>query len=235
MAVRTHLSWPWKALLGLLLAGVIGGMWWWGFDFGQLLGGFNRDAIEREMTTLRTQAATAEQEAATLRAHSTQLESDLAMMRGLQGTMTRQMGELQQENAAMKEEISFLQTFFEGSAKPGLALQRLAVTVNGGDVARYSLLVVRGGNPRGDFEGHVTLVAELSPVASGPETGPGLTVSVPEDGGEAPGPLALRFKYYQRLEGTFRVPPGYAVRAVTARAFEAGTPAPRATRTLTLP
>ena len=235
MAVRTHLGWPWKALLGLLLAGVIGGMWWWGFDFGRLLGGFNRDAIEREAATLRAQASAAQQEAGTLRAHNTQLESDLAMMRGLQGTMTRQMGELQQENAAMKEELSFLQTFFEGSAKPGLALQRLAVTVDGGDVARYSLLVVRGGNPRQDFEGHVTLVAELSPAAVGVEAGRGLTVTVPEDGADAPGPLALRFKYYQRLEGTFRIPPGYAVRAVTARAFEAGMVAPRATRTLTLP
>ncbi|MND01596.1 hypothetical protein D3C83_206460 [compost metagenome] len=46
--------------------------------------------------------------------------------------------------------------------------------------------------------------------------------------------LKLKFKYYQRVEGSFRVPPGAAVRSVTARAFEAGQPGPRATRTLNL-
>ena len=34
--------------------------------------------------------------------------------------------------------------------------------------------------------------------------------------------LTLKFKYYQRLEGTIPVPPGAQVRLVTVRAFEAG-------------
>jgi N-acetyl-gamma-glutamylphosphate reductase len=46
MAVRTHLPW-WgrSALLGALLL-VIAGMWWWGFDFGQIFGGFHRKQVE---------------------------------------------------------------------------------------------------------------------------------------------------------------------------------------------
>ena len=46
--------------------------------------------------------------------------------------------------------------------------------------------------------------------------------------------LKLRFKYYQRVEGTIRLPPGAQVRSLTVRAYENGHSAPRATRTLAL-
>jgi hypothetical protein len=234
MAVRTHLGWPWKALSWLILAGVIGGMWWWGFDFGQLLGGFNRQEIEQRIATLQADAATAQAEATALRARNAELESDLAMMRGLQGTLARQVADRERENAAMNEEINFLQAFFDGASKPGLAIQRVAVDSNGGAIARYSVLVVRGGNPKQDFDGHVALAVDLAPAGVAAE-GAGRTLQVPAEADAGPHPLALKFKYYQRIEGTFPIPAGYVVRAVTARAYEAGSASPRATRALTLP
>ena len=235
MAVRTHLGWPWKALSWLLLAGVIGGMWWWGFDFGQILGGFNRQEIEQRMATLQADAATAQAEATSLRARNAELESDLAMMRGLQGTLARQVADRERDNAAMKEEVNFLQAFFDGASKPGLTIQRVAVDSNGSEVARYSVLVVRGGNPKQDFEGHVALAVDLAPAGGAAEGAARRTLQVPAVVGPGPHPLALKFKYYQRLEGTFPIPAGYAVRAVTAHAYEAGSASPRATRALTLP
>ena len=47
--------------------------------------------------------------------------------------------------------------------------------------------------------------------------------------------LPLKYKYYHRVVGTFPIPSGYLVRAVTARVYEPGVASPRATRTLTLP
>src|ERR1043166_2950576 len=52
MAVRTHLSWRWRvpALLGVIA--LTAAMWWWGFDFGQFLGEFNRASVaERRART----------------------------------------------------------------------------------------------------------------------------------------------------------------------------------------
>ena len=46
--------------------------------------------------------------------------------------------------------------------------------------------------------------------------------------------MKLNFKYYQRIEGTFEVPPGTVVRTVTVRAFESGQSIPRASRNLVL-
>ena len=53
MAVRTHLSWPWRAA-AVARCRVVAGMWWWGFDFGQILGGFNRKEVEARLATLES-------------------------------------------------------------------------------------------------------------------------------------------------------------------------------------
>jgi hypothetical protein len=236
MAVRTHLAWPWR--LGLMLAffGVVAGMWWWGFDFGQLLGGFNRREIEAQLSTLTADLTVAQREAVELRAQNTQLASDLAMMRGTQSTLYRQQAALAQENASLKDELSFLQSFFADATKStGLTIHRLTLEANGDGVARYSVLLVRGAGAKGEFEGHMAVVADLAPRAEAPAALKPVSITLPDDRPEAAAPMRLRFKYYQRLEGTVPVPAGYAVRAVTARVYEAGAPAPRATRTLTLP
>jgi len=112
----------------------------------------------------------------------------------------------------------------------GLSIPRLTVDVDPDGAYRYNLIVVRGGNPKGDFEGHVALQASLS----APEGGL-VTLTLPDDQPETRAGLDLRFKYYQRIEGTLRLPAGTRLTALTARAYEDGSTSPRATRTLTSP
>jgi hypothetical protein len=236
MAVRTHLGWPWRAGILLAGAGIVAGMWWWGFDFGRLLGGFDRRENEAQLETLSVDLATAQREGVELRARNTQLESDLAMMRGVQATLQKQQSELQLENARLKDELAFLQSFFADAGRlAGLDIHRLAVDRNGDDIARYSVLMVRGAGAKGEFDGQLSLQADFAPLDTLPAGAAPLSVTLPDGRPEAAGSLKLRFKYYQRVEGTLRVPPGYALRAVTARAYESGVSSPRATRTLTLP
>lgn len=235
MAVRTRLAWPWRVVLAIGFVAAIAGMWWWGFDFGQFLGGFNRRENEQRIATLAADSATARREAAELRATNAQLESDLAMMRGMQATLQKQQAEAQQENAQLKDELAFFQQFFADSTRaPGVGIQRVALDGTGGDIVRYSVLVIRGGSTKTDFDGQLALQADLVPTREN-EGGKALTISLPGDAPEAAPPLRLKFKYYQRVEGTMRLPPGYLVRTLTARAYESGSPSPRATRTLTLP
>jgi hypothetical protein len=94
--------------------------------------------------------------------------------------------------------------------------------------------MVRGGQSKGEFDGQLALQADLVPTAATPTGSEAMTVVLPDGRPESVPQMKLRFRHYQRLEGTFRVPPGYAVRAVTARAYESGVASPRATRTLTL-
>ncbi len=235
MAVRTHLPWWGRSAIILTLVAIIAGMWWWGFDFGQIFGGFNRKEVEAKLVTLESEAAKLRSEAFDLRARNSTLESELAMTRGSQETQQKQSLELSAENAQLKEELVFLQKLVSDSSKQvGLQLQRLAVERDSDEMWHYNLLVVRGGSPKDEFEGGVVLQATLAPVPGAPAGTHGMVLTLPDDQPGAKSALTLKFKYYQRVEGRFRVPAGMRVTAVTARAFEAGQTSARATRTLQL-
>ena len=233
MAVRTHLPW-WSrgALLAALLA-IIGGMWWWGFDFGQILGGFNRKEVEARLVTMEADATKFRNEATELRARNSTLESEQSMNRGNQEALNKQAIQLAGENAQLKDELAFLQKLVSDSSKTaGLQIQRLTVEPDGEDMWRYSVLVVRGGGPKDEFSGNVALQISLAP-AAGTSTAP-LAIMLPDDEPSAAPTLVLKFKYYQRVEGRFRVPPGTRVTGMSVRAYESGQGTPRATRTLTV-
>lgn len=235
MAVRSHLPWPWRALAGVALVGIVAGMWWWGFDFGQIFGGFARTELREKVAGLESQNAELRTENEGLRATTVRQESELAMTAGAQAALSKQALELQAENSQIKEELVFLQKLFADSNKlAGLAIQRLAVERARDDSWHYSVLLVRGGNPKDEFEGSLGLQVTVQP-APGGASGARTMLTLPDEQPETAPALKLRFKYYQRVEGTFRVPPGGTVRAVTARAFESGQANPRAARSLVIP
>jgi len=233
MAVRTHLPWWGRGVVALSLVAIIAGMWWWGFDFGQIFGGFNRKEVETRLETLETEATKYRNEAAELRARNARLESELAMTRGRQDALSKQATDLSGENAQIKEELAFLQKLVSDSSKTvGLQIQRLEVEPDGDHMWRYSVLIVRGGSPKDEFVGNVVLRATLAGVP--PAESAAQAVQIPDDDPGASPALRLKFKYYQRVEGRFRVPHGSRVTAVAIRAYESGQAAPRATRTLSL-
>ena len=229
MAVRTRLSWRWRAFALLGGLALIAGMWWWGFDFGQFLGGFNRSAVAEKQARLEADAATLKDENIRLRAKLAELESELNVTHGAQTTLSRQALDLQNENTQMKEELAFLRKLFSDTGKPGtVTIQRLTAEKDRDDVYRFGMLVVRGGNPSDEFSGQLTLLAN---VAAG---GHNSTLTLPDDQPDTAPALLLKFKYYQRVEGTFRVPNGAQLKSLQARVVEPGQATPKATRSLNL-
>jgi len=236
MAVRSRLPWPWRALLGLLLVATIAGMWWWGFDFGQFFGGVNRQEVESRIAALESGNVELRKENALLRSKTMQQETELAMASGKEASLSKQALELSAENAQMKEELAFLQHLVADSNKQvGLAIPRLTVERESAEAWRYRVLLVRGGSPKEEFTGNVTLQVTLQPAAEAGASPRPTIRTLPDDQPGSAAALALKFKYYQRLEGTIAVPAGAVIRAVTVRAFESGQPAPRATRSLVIP
>jgi hypothetical protein len=222
MAVRIEHSWRLKIPLALILLGLVAGMWWWGFDFGQFLGGFNRGEMAQTRARLEAELVQLREDNAKLRVRSTELESDLAMARGAQNTLSRQTLDLQSENTQIKEELAFLQQLFSDSG------QRLSAERASDDLYRYSLLIVRGGKPTDEFAGRLTMEANLVD-----KNGP-LTIELPEAQPDLASALELKFKYYQRVEGTISVPPGSQLKSLQAKVLEQGQTNPKATRSLNL-
>ena len=231
MAVRTRLSWRWRVPASLGVLALVAGMWWWGFDFGQFLAEFDRQSVAHARERTEAQPAGMREENARLRGRVAELESDLNVTRGAQETLSRQALELQNENTRMKEELAFLRKLVSDTdtGKPGtFTIQRLSAEKDRDDVYRFSMLVVRSGNPSGEFSGKLSLLAS---VAAGEHD---VTLTLPDDQPDTAAALTLRFKYYQRVEGTFRIPAGGQLRSLQARVMEAGQSTPKATRSLNL-
>jgi hypothetical protein len=204
-------------------------MWWWGFDFGQFLSGFNRGAVAEKQERLEREVSTLKAENTQLRGRTTELESDLSMTRGAEETLTRQTLEMQSENTQMKEELAFLQKFFGDTSKPGaISIQRLTADRESDDSYRYSLLIVRGGNPVDEFAGRLSLQAGI--VVAGHAS----TITLPDDQPETASTLSLKFKYYQRVEGNIRIPTGGQIKTLQAKVVESGQSSPKVTRSLNL-
>ena len=235
MAVRSRWPWPWRAGAWALLLAIVAGMWWWGFDFGQFFGGSNREELEARLSAAEAENVGLRKDNASLRGKTMQQETELAMASGAQATLSKQAKELAAENAQIKDELAFLQQLVADSNKQvGLTIQRLAVERETDDTWRYRFLLVRGGSPKDEFEGHATMRVTLQP-ATGVAPAPSGNISLPEDQPGSEATLMLKFKYYQRVEGTIAIPAGAAIRTVTVRAFESGQAAPRATGNLVIP
>jgi hypothetical protein len=91
-------------------------------------------------------------------------ETELAMASGKEATLSKQALELSAENAQLKEELAFLQQLVADSSKQvGLSIQRLTVERESDDSWRYRILLVRGGSPKEEFIGNVTMQVTLQP------------------------------------------------------------------------
>ena len=157
-------------------------MWWWGFDFGQIFGGFNRKEIEARIATPRDGGRAAARRSRRAAGQDRTLESELAMRDGAQTALSKQAAELQNENSQLKEELVFLQKLVADSNKQvGLSIQRLAVERVRDDCSRYSMLVVRGGNPKDEFDGNVALQVTVQPAAAGGGLARPIVLSLPDD------------------------------------------------------
>jgi hypothetical protein len=94
---------------------------------------------------------------------------------------------------------------------------------------RYRLLLLTPTDRRGrDFNGRLELVVSMQ------EGGQNAMMSFPEPGDAAAASFRLSFKYFRRVEGTFRVNPKARVESVQVRVYESGSNQPRVTQTVSL-
>ena len=146
------------------------------------------------------------QESAALRQANSALETELAMTRGQpQAALAKQVEELAPGEPAGAR----------GARVPaGEARRRreqagridLDVEKGPGDTWHYRILVVRGVS-RARTSRAVSQSPRPSPCRrTNGSPGRQTTLSLPDDQPDAAGALQLRFKYYQRIEGTLRAP-----------------------------
>jgi hypothetical protein len=230
VAVHAHLPWYQRWLMGALVVAVVLGLAWLTYDFGRSLAGFHSGEAAAEQARLQGDVARLQEENAELRNQLASAERQMQIESSTQGNLTGQLQTLSDENALLKEDLAFFQTLMTSSndTPSGITINRFRVRPDAlpGEY-RYQFLAVQSRSRSKEFQGRLQLVVDL--VQDGhPQV---LLLPRAEDKSE---PYLLVFKFYQRIEGTFNVPPDATVTRVQVRVLENGIDMPRSSQTVNL-
>lgn len=229
--VYSHIPWYWRWLGLALLIGFSAASAAWIYDAGRRFAGFDQSEVQGELGAARRDLAAARAELERLRAIVNAADSQLSIERTAQQKLAQQVRVLEQENAHAREELATLEGMLSSEARDGsgLSIYRFKVQpdVLPGEY-RYHLLLVTPRNRRErEFNGRLELVVALS------EAGRNVMMRFPEPADAGASAFRLAFKYFRRVEGTFRVDPKAKVDNVQVRVYESGSSQPRVTQTVT--
>ncbi len=233
LSVRPHVPWyvRWAIAAPFLLVIVL--VVGWAYDSGLELAGFHRGQAEKELGELRERVQFLESENARqanqLAAYERQGQIEQASSQGVEA----QLKNLNDENTRLKEDLLFFQNLpLTGAREAELSIHRLKIepdSLPGEYFCR--MLLVQSVQQRGKaFQGSMQLVV------NGEQDGRKVVLQFPQE--NSPSDVAayqLSFKYYQRVDKGFKLPPEMKVESVQVRVFEKGTQEPKVQQMVNLP
>lgn len=228
MTVKTHVAWYWRMLGLVAVLSCSFALASWIYDAGRRFAGFDRSQAEQELSQLHESVGRLTEETKGLRASVNASESKLQIERAAQTQLGRQVKALENENARLKEDLAFFENVMPSENRDNaLFINRFRVESGAlpGEF-RYRLLLLQGGRHDKPFQGKLQLRVNLQ------QDGKDATITLPEE--RAAPAYKVSFKYFQRVEGTFRVAPGAQVKMVEVRIFEDGSTQARATQSFNL-
>jgi len=230
--IQTRIPWYWRWVGIAVLLGVAAAAAGWIYDAGRRYAGFDHNEVEEQLRLTRARLETADSELEKLRGQAAAADNRLAIERTAQQKLAQQIRVLEQENMRVREELATFESMLTSEARNvnALSIYRFKVEpdVLPGEY-RYRLLILTPSTRRDrDFNGRLELVVNLT------EGGQSAMMSFPEQGDAGAAAFKLNFRYFRRVEGTFRVSPGAKVQSVQARIYESGSTEPRATNSVSL-
>lgn len=225
MTVRTRIAWYWRWLAMAAFAGISLAIAAWTYDTGRRFAGFDRSELEQERDRLRSAVERLENENLRLAGIVNAGDARVKIEQAAQAQLAKQVKALDEQNRRLKEDLAFFENLSPTADK--LTIDRFSVRpdVLPGEY-RYRLLVVMGGKRERFFQGSLQLVLNVQ------LQGRDGMIVLPETTQPEVNDFKLNFKYFQRVEGTFRLPDQTRLKAVQARVFETGTGQARATQNL---
>ena len=135
-----------------------------------------------------------------------------------------------EENAALREDLAFFQSLMAAGGHEGaLSINRFRVRPEAlpGEY-RYRLLLVQTGQRVKEFRGKLQFVLQVE------QGNRKFALTLPREGEAAIKDYQVSFKFFQRVEGTFKVAPDAVVKSLQVRVFENGSVAPKLSQTVSI-
>jgi len=232
VAVRTEVAWYWRWIgLALFFAlSVAIGLWL--YDAGRRFAGFDREEVQRRLSAASAELEASRAELERLRALANAADSRIAIERTAQQRLAQQIRTLEDENSNLREELAIFERMLTSDPRsaPAISIYRFKVLpdVLPGEF-RYRMLLLTSGNQRDrEFKGRIELVVSLT------DDGKSAIIKFPQQADASASAFHLGFKYFRRVEGTFRVGANAKIERVQVRVLEDGSDQVRATQILTL-
>ena len=232
VAVRTEVPWYLRWLAVAVMLAFAAALAFWMYDAGRRFAGFDRDQVEQQLTETKAELETARSELKRLRAIANAAGSQLEIERTAQERLAQQIRTLEQQDGKLREDLAIFERMLTSDPRsvPALAIYRFEVTpdVLPGEF-RYRMLLLTSGLRRDrEFDGRLELLVSMT------EDGKSAIMKFPERTDASASAFRLTFKYFRRVEGTFRVGPKAKVESVQVRVYEGKSDQARATQTVNL-
>jgi len=202
---------------------------WWMYDSGRKFAGFDSSLAERELARQAELNGRLQTENAALRQEVAASERQLQIERSTYGDLAKQVKDLSDENTSLKEDLAFFQSLLSAGSKEAVSIYRFNVEPDSlpGEY-RYRLLLLQMGPRQKEFQGKLQFVVDVL------QNGQKSVMTIPERNQADLEAYNINFKYYQRVEGSFRVESGAVATSVQVRVFENGANDAKLTQTVNL-
>jgi hypothetical protein len=230
VAVHAHVAWYWRWLGYVALGGLVFGVGWTTYDYGMELAGFRQSEAARALARLNEEIGLREAQIAQLRSQVVTSERQMQIERATYGDLAKQVKTLSEENATLREDLAFFQSLMTAGGKEGaVSINRFRVQPEAlpGEY-RYRLLLVQNGQRVKEFQGTLQFVLNLE---QGERK---FVITLPPEGEKNVKDYQVHFKFFQRVEGTFKVAPDAVVKSLQIRVFENGSVAPKLSHTVSV-
>lgn len=231
VSVRAHVPWYWRWVGIVTLGALIAGIGWATYDFGMEFAGFRQGEAARALARLNEEIEKRDAELAELRSKIAAAERQAQIERATYGDLTKQMKTLSDENATLREDLAFFQSLMPAGAKEatGVSINRVRVQPEAvpGEY-RYRLLLVQTGQRAKEFQGNVQFVVNVE------QNQRRFVMMVPPEAAKNAREYQVSFKFFQRVEGSFKLPSDAVVTSMQVRVFESGASTPKLTQTVTV-
>ena len=230
VAVHAHLPWYWRWLGFIALGALVVGIGWTTYDYGMELAGFRQSEAQRVIARMSEEIQSRDARIGELRTQVAATERQLQIDRATYGDLGRQVKLLSEENAGLKEDLALFQSLMtSGEKEIGLSINRFRVQPDSlpGEY-RYRFLLVQSGQRVKEFQGTLQFVVNLE------QGDRKFVVTLPLEEQKSAKEYQLNFKFFQRVEGTFKVAPGTVVRSLQVRVFESGSITPKLSQSVSV-
>jgi hypothetical protein len=196
---------------------------WLAYDHGLELAGYVRAATESKLTRTERENSELKSENASLNSRLVDMERQFQIEQSANAALMRQLKDLNDEKAHLSEDLAFYQNLTQtGEREEKLSIQRVKVTRDTlPDEYHVSMLLAQSGQRPRDFQG------KLQFVVNGQKNGDRAVVVIPGEKDTEVAAYQLDFKYYLRVERTFKLPAGMTLESLQVRVYERGANEPK--------